>query len=45
MFPGEQQLVIYCEQEKKRLGAHCVIHKALIEELRRLCGDKNVVVK
>ncbi len=45
MFPGEQQLVIYCEQEKKRLGAHCIIHKALIEELRRLCGDKNVVVK
>ena len=45
MFPGEQQMVIYCEQEQKRLGAHCLIHSALVDELRRIFGDKNVVVK
>ena len=45
MFPGTQQLVIYCENEKKRLGAKCLIHEALIDELREMLGDENVVVR
>ena len=45
MFPGTQQMIIYCEREKKRIGAKCVIHPSLIAELKELCGDKNVVVK
>ena len=45
MFPGSQQLIIYCEQEKKKLAARCQIHELLIEELREMLGEANVVVK
>ncbi len=45
MFPGTEPMVIYCEDTKKRLGARCVIHPALVEELTELLGEKNVVVK
>ncbi len=45
MFPGEQQMVIFCERDQKRLAARCVIHRALVQELRDMLGDGNVVVK
>lgn len=45
MFPGQQQMIIYCEKEKKRIGASCVIHEALVAELKEMLGEKNVVVK
>ena len=45
MFPGKQQMVIYCEKEKKRIGAMCVIHDALVAELKEMLGDENVIVK
>ena len=45
MFPGKQQMIIYCEKEKKRIGAACVIHDALVAELREMLGDGNVIVK
>ena len=45
MFPGTQQLVIWCEREKKRIGARCLIHEGLILELQELLGKDNVVVK
>ncbi len=45
MFPGTEPLVIYCQDTKKRLGARCVIHPALVQELTDLLGEKNVVVK
>ena len=45
MFPGTQQLVIYCEREKKKLTANCLIHRALIDELNEMLGDENVVVR
>ena len=45
MFPGRQQMVIWCEKERKRIGAQCRIHGALIAELRRMLGEENVVVK
>ncbi len=45
MFPGEQQMIIWCEQEKKRIGARCVIHQGLILELQELLGKENVVLK
>ena len=38
-------LVVYFEDTKKRLGARCVIHEALTEELRQMLGAENVVVK
>ena len=45
MFPGTQQMVIYCEKEKKRIGASCLIHEALVDELTERLGPGNVVVK
>ena len=45
MFPGAEPMVVYFEDTKKRLGAKCVIHPALIEELQELLGAENVVVK
>ena len=45
MFPGTQQMIIYCDREKKRIGTHCLIHEGLIAELQELLGEKNVVIK
>ncbi len=45
MFPGAEPLVVYFEDTKRRLGARCVIHPALVEELKELLGPENVVVK
>ena len=45
MFPGRQQMIIYCEREKKRIGAACMIHEGLIAELEERLGKENVVVK
>ncbi len=45
MFPGTDPLVVYFEDTKKRLGARCVLHDALVAELTELLGRKNVVVK
>ena len=45
MFPGTQQLILYCEKEKKRIGARCLIHEALVDELTERLGKENVVVK
>ena len=45
MFPGTQQMIIYCEAEKKRMGTRCLIHEALVDELKELLGEENVVVK
>ncbi len=45
MFPGKQQMIIYCEREKKRIGAQCIIHEALVDELKEMLGEGNVVIK
>ncbi|MBQ2895176.1 MAG: DNA polymerase III subunit alpha [Oscillospiraceae bacterium] len=45
MFPGEERMVIFFEDTKKRLGAPCLIHSALVEELTEKLGKENVVVK
>ena len=45
MFPGHQQLVIWCEKEKKRIGARCLIHEGLVLELQEMLGKENVVLK
>jgi DNA polymerase-3 subunit alpha len=45
MFPGNQQIVIWCQREQKRIGARCLIHEGLILELREMLGEENVVVK
>ena len=45
MFPGNDQMVIWCEREQKRIGARCQIHEVLLEELRETFGEDSVVVK
>jgi DNA polymerase-3 subunit alpha len=45
MFPGSEPLVVYFEDSKKRLGARCLHHEALIEELQEMVGCENVVIR
>ncbi|MFB0920525.1 MAG: DNA polymerase III subunit alpha, partial [Oscillospiraceae bacterium] len=45
MFEGEERMIIYCEDTKKRLSARCAIHDSLVRELKELLGSENVVVK
>ena len=45
MFPGKDRMVLYFADTGKRLGADCVIHPALLRELREMLGEQNVVVK
>ncbi len=45
MFPGQDQLIIYFEDTKKKYGTSCIIHPALIKELEEMLGKENVVVK
>lgn len=44
MFPGTEQMVIYFEDTKRRVGKRCIIHSALVDELREMLGEENVVV-
>ena len=45
MFPGKSTMKIYFNDTKKIVGTRCLIHEALIKELREMLGDNNVVVK
>ena len=45
MFPGDGQMIIWCEKEKKRIGAKCLFHQALLDELKETLGEENVVLK
>ncbi len=44
-FPGQNPVVIYFEDCKKRVGSRCEIHSSLLKELSEQLGEKNVVVK
>jgi len=45
MFPGNERMVIHFTDTKKNVGAKCTIHNALLEELRSMLGDADVVVR
>ena len=45
MFEGDDGLMLYCEDTGRRLAGKCLIHDALIRELKEMFGDANVVVK
>ncbi len=45
MFPGQDRMILYFEDTKRKLSAPCLIHPALVEELNELLGEANVVVK
>ena len=45
MFPGEEPIILYFEDCKKRVGTYGQIHPALVEDLTGRLGKENVVVK
>ena len=45
MFPGESAAIVYLADRKKKLQTRCVIHDALLAELREALGEENVVLK
>ena len=45
MFPGEDTMVQYFADLKKQRTTGCLIHNALVQELKERFGEENVVVK
>jgi DNA polymerase-3 subunit alpha len=45
MFPGESQAVLYFKDTKFRRGARCAIDTRMLQELKNVLGEGNVVVK
>jgi DNA polymerase-3 subunit alpha len=45
MFPGDDMMVLYFDDTKKRLSGTCVIHEALVEDLGEMLGSENVVIR
>jgi len=45
MFPGEEDAVFYFEDTKKRIRTGCIIHEALLAELKERLGSENVVTR
>ena len=45
MFPGTNPVVVYFADTGKRLGARCTLAQMMIEELKNVLGEGNVVVK
>ena len=45
MFPGESKVVLYFEDTKARRGTHCQLRQDLVEELKNVLNQPNVVLK
>ena len=45
MFPGRSRVIIYAEKEKQRMSSGCLIHPAMIAELKEYLGEQNVILK
>ena len=45
MFPGENPAVVYLADRGKKLQTRCLLHDALLAELRETLGERNVVLK
>lgn len=45
MFPGEESVILYFEDCKKRVGTRAQLHPALVEDLTQRLGSENVVLK
>ncbi len=45
MFPGTNPVVLYLVDSKRRLGTSCLLHDALLQELREQLGTESVVLK
>ena len=45
MFPGQNAVVLYFADTKQRRGTRCKLDKRMINELRSVLGNENVVLK
>ena len=45
MFPGESGAVVYFEDTRQRRGTRCSLDSRMLDELVRVLGQANVVVK
>ena len=45
LFPGDCAAIVYLEDRKKKLQTRCVLHQALLDELRETLGEENLVLK
>ena len=45
MFPGDSSAVVYFADTGKRRGTRCAIMETMLQELKNVLGDGNVVVK
>ncbi len=45
MFPGKENAVVVFADTRRKLGAKCLIHPALADQLREWLGEENVVIK
>ena len=45
MFPGENQTVLYFTDTKVRLGTRCQLAASMMQELKNILGEGNVVLK
>ena len=45
MFPGDSKVVVYFADTKLRRGAACDLDRRMLNELKNLLGESNVIVK
>ena len=45
MFPGETQAVLFFADTRARMGKRCAFDRDMVEELRNVLGNENVVLK
>ena len=45
MFPGTNPVVVYFADTKKRMGSQCGLSDSMLQELKNVLGEENVVLK
>ncbi len=45
MFPGDNPVVVYFADTRKRMGSRCALDSILFNELKQVLGNENVVLK
>ena len=45
MFPGKEQVILFCADTRKQLGARAALHPAMLDQLREWLGEEAVVLK
>ena len=45
MFPGDSQAVVYFADTKQRRGTRCALDSRMLDELKNVLGNENVVLK